>query len=39
MGVMDFVSHQQITLTLIGIPAIQRVCLFDDNLLVHFHFY
>ena len=34
MRVMDFVSHQGITLTLIGMSAIQHVCLFDACLLV-----
>ena len=29
IGVMDFVSHQEITLILICRSAIQRICLFD----------
>ena len=34
---MDFVSHQGITLMLIGWSVIQHVCVLDVYLLVPFH--
>ena len=36
MCVMDFVSNKKITHKLVGMSAIQRVCLFDGCLLVPF---
>ena len=37
IDVMDFVSHQEITLTLIGRSVIQLYCVFDVYLFVSFH--